>query len=333
MIVLGVILLLIGYFTGLSILYTIGGILLIIGVVLWVLGAVGRPVGGRKVWFSGARHRPGVGDSAGTTRRGVVMATARHPRRGDRRLRGDAPARTGRRPGRACADTDGVAAARGRRTRPVRRRPRRSGGVRARARHVRTGGDPGVRRQPIRRRRTATRRTGHPRHRGGARLASRRTTETTQRSAHPGRRPGHRCAAQQPIPAHHRGPLDRWHHRRDRHRHSAAAVHDHLLPARRPQHLAVRHQGGAAERSGHACARPEPRAFTPWPATRGPRHWWRSWTRSRSAADSPSWAFRWHCPCALAGLPRRVRSDLRGGESPACWQSSSRCSPRAWCTR
>jgi hypothetical protein len=51
MIVLGVILLLIGYFTGISILYTIGGILLIIGVVLWILGAVGRPVGGRKVWF------------------------------------------------------------------------------------------------------------------------------------------------------------------------------------------------------------------------------------------------------------------------------------------
>jgi hypothetical protein len=51
MIVLGVILLVIGYFTGLSILYTIGGILLVIGVVLWILGAVGRPVGGRKVWF------------------------------------------------------------------------------------------------------------------------------------------------------------------------------------------------------------------------------------------------------------------------------------------
>jgi hypothetical protein len=51
MIVLGVILLLIGYFTGISILYTIGGILVVIGVVLWVLGAVGRPVGGRKVWF------------------------------------------------------------------------------------------------------------------------------------------------------------------------------------------------------------------------------------------------------------------------------------------
>ena len=51
MIVLGIILLLIGYFTHLSILYTIGGILVVIGVVLWILGAVGRPVGGRKVWF------------------------------------------------------------------------------------------------------------------------------------------------------------------------------------------------------------------------------------------------------------------------------------------
>ncbi|OLP02145.1 hypothetical protein BVU76_12195 [Mycolicibacterium porcinum] len=51
MIVLGIILLLIGYFAGISILYTIGGILLVIGIILWILGAVGRPVGGRKVWF------------------------------------------------------------------------------------------------------------------------------------------------------------------------------------------------------------------------------------------------------------------------------------------
>ncbi len=51
MIILGIILLLIGYFTGLSILYTIGGILVVVGIVLWILGAVGRPVGGRKVWF------------------------------------------------------------------------------------------------------------------------------------------------------------------------------------------------------------------------------------------------------------------------------------------
>ena len=50
-ILLGIILLLIGYFTSLSILYTIGGILVVVGVILWILGAVGRPVGGRKVWF------------------------------------------------------------------------------------------------------------------------------------------------------------------------------------------------------------------------------------------------------------------------------------------
>jgi uncharacterized membrane protein HdeD (DUF308 family) len=51
MIVLGIILLVIGYFAGISILYTIGGILVVVGIVLWILGAVGRPVGGRKVWF------------------------------------------------------------------------------------------------------------------------------------------------------------------------------------------------------------------------------------------------------------------------------------------
>lgn len=50
-IILGIILLIIGYFTSLSILYTIGGILVVIGVILWILGAVGRPVAGRKVWF------------------------------------------------------------------------------------------------------------------------------------------------------------------------------------------------------------------------------------------------------------------------------------------
>lgn len=47
MIVLGVILLLLGYFLGISILYTVGGILLVIGLILWVLGSMGRGVGGR----------------------------------------------------------------------------------------------------------------------------------------------------------------------------------------------------------------------------------------------------------------------------------------------
>jgi hypothetical protein len=50
-IILGIILLVIGYLTGLAILYTIGGILVVVGVILWILGAVGRPVAGRKVWF------------------------------------------------------------------------------------------------------------------------------------------------------------------------------------------------------------------------------------------------------------------------------------------
>lgn len=51
MIILGLILLLVGYFTGITLLYYLGGLLLLVGVVLLVLGAVGRPVGGRKAWF------------------------------------------------------------------------------------------------------------------------------------------------------------------------------------------------------------------------------------------------------------------------------------------
>ena len=51
MIILGVVLLLIGYFLAIPILYTIGGIILLVGVILWILGAVGRPVGGRMYWL------------------------------------------------------------------------------------------------------------------------------------------------------------------------------------------------------------------------------------------------------------------------------------------
>lgn len=51
MIVLGIILLVIGYVVPLPILITIGWILVAIGIILWILGAVGRPVAGRKVWF------------------------------------------------------------------------------------------------------------------------------------------------------------------------------------------------------------------------------------------------------------------------------------------
>jgi hypothetical protein len=51
MIVLGVILLIIGWLTGISILYTVGGILLVVGLVLLLLGSVGRGVGGRRWYF------------------------------------------------------------------------------------------------------------------------------------------------------------------------------------------------------------------------------------------------------------------------------------------
>ncbi|MDT0470436.1 DUF6131 family protein, partial [Streptomyces gibsoniae] len=48
MIVLGVILLVIGLVAGISVLWTIGIILVAIGLVLWALGATGRAVGGRR---------------------------------------------------------------------------------------------------------------------------------------------------------------------------------------------------------------------------------------------------------------------------------------------
>ena len=51
MIVLGIILLILGYVLKSPILETLGIVLLVIGAVLWVLGSVGRPVGGRRYWY------------------------------------------------------------------------------------------------------------------------------------------------------------------------------------------------------------------------------------------------------------------------------------------
>ncbi|MEV5510383.1 DUF6131 family protein [Streptomyces orinoci] len=51
MIILGVILLIIGFVTGISILWTIGIILLVIGAILWLLGALGHAVGGRRHYY------------------------------------------------------------------------------------------------------------------------------------------------------------------------------------------------------------------------------------------------------------------------------------------
>ena len=51
MIILGIVLVVLGAVTGIAILKTIGFLLLVIGVVLWVLGAMGRAVGGRKHYY------------------------------------------------------------------------------------------------------------------------------------------------------------------------------------------------------------------------------------------------------------------------------------------
>ncbi|MFD3698374.1 DUF6131 family protein [Streptomyces sp. NPDC058646] len=51
MIVLGLILLIIGFVTGISILWTIGVILLVVGAILWIAGSLGHAVGGRNHYW------------------------------------------------------------------------------------------------------------------------------------------------------------------------------------------------------------------------------------------------------------------------------------------
>lgn len=51
MLILGLILALIGYVTGIGILTTLGIILIVVGAVFWLLGGIGRPVGGRRYWY------------------------------------------------------------------------------------------------------------------------------------------------------------------------------------------------------------------------------------------------------------------------------------------
>jgi hypothetical protein len=47
----GIVLLILGILLGSSILWTIGLILIVIGAILWILGAVGRPVAGRRYYY------------------------------------------------------------------------------------------------------------------------------------------------------------------------------------------------------------------------------------------------------------------------------------------
>ncbi|MFD5617107.1 DUF6131 family protein [Streptomyces yangpuensis] len=51
MIAVGLILLLIGLLTGVSVLWTLGVILLVVGAALWIMGSVGHAVGGRRHYW------------------------------------------------------------------------------------------------------------------------------------------------------------------------------------------------------------------------------------------------------------------------------------------
>jgi hypothetical protein len=51
MLILGLVLLILGYLTNIGLLVTLGIILLVIGAVLWILGSMGRPVGGRRHYW------------------------------------------------------------------------------------------------------------------------------------------------------------------------------------------------------------------------------------------------------------------------------------------
>lgn len=51
MIILGVILLIVGYVAGIAILWTLGIILVLVGLVLWILGSVGHAIGGRRHYW------------------------------------------------------------------------------------------------------------------------------------------------------------------------------------------------------------------------------------------------------------------------------------------
>lgn len=51
MITFGVVLLLIGFLLGVPALWTIGMVLVVVGAVLWILGAAGREIGGRRHYY------------------------------------------------------------------------------------------------------------------------------------------------------------------------------------------------------------------------------------------------------------------------------------------
>jgi hypothetical protein len=51
MIVLGIILLILGFLLDISILWSIGVLLIVLGIIFWILGSMGRAIGGRRYWY------------------------------------------------------------------------------------------------------------------------------------------------------------------------------------------------------------------------------------------------------------------------------------------
>lgn len=51
MITVGIVLMIIGFLTGIAILWSLGVIVLVVGLVLWLLGSLGHAVGGRRHYY------------------------------------------------------------------------------------------------------------------------------------------------------------------------------------------------------------------------------------------------------------------------------------------
>ena len=51
MIILGIILLIVGALLNVGVLWAIGAVLIVLGVIFWILGAMGRAVGGRRHYY------------------------------------------------------------------------------------------------------------------------------------------------------------------------------------------------------------------------------------------------------------------------------------------
>jgi Family of unknown function (DUF6131) len=51
LIILGIVLVVVGLVAGIPILETIGVLLVVVGVILWILGSMGRAIGGRRHYY------------------------------------------------------------------------------------------------------------------------------------------------------------------------------------------------------------------------------------------------------------------------------------------